>query len=94
MGDMLSQLDTNSVILCTTPPLRYPTQCQDASTYVTLARFLEEKGNKVCGKCGGRLMVDYEDSLWGMPLLRCENPICDYVERLSDYNHILFPNMK
>lgn len=93
----------NSVIFCSIPnkktkpkPLLYvacPTRHKTVfDNNDNLVRFLEEKGNKICKKCGWKLCV--EKDCYDQPFLKCENFDCDYKETLSDYDHILFPNLR
>ena len=96
--DKLSHLDTDSMILCIASPdkLRYSpeSRSQFNSSNIELIRFLEEKGNKTCKKCGGALKIATEEGVWERPCLKCENSDCDYMEKLSDYEYVIFPNMK
>lgn len=96
--DKLSHLDTDSMIYCIALPdkLRYSPESRSQldSSYIDLIRFLEEKGNKTCKKCGGALKIATEEGVWERPCLKCENSDCDYMEKLSDYECVIFPNMK
>lgn len=45
-----------------------------------------------CPNCGAALHIRKD---WcNQPFLKCENLECNYKETLSDYDHILFPNME
>ena len=53
-----------------------------------LIKFLLENGPSVCSKCGGKLHID---KTWaGEHCLKCDNPQCDFVDRISNYDHLIF----
>lgn len=100
----LSHPSTDSTILCTFPlnetllkHQQQPQQLQccikpaSVNHYENLTDFLQKQGNKICQKCGAALHIRKD---WcNQPFLKCENLECNYKETLSDYDHILFPNM-
>lgn len=101
----LSHPITDSTILCTIPlnrvRLKHSRQTQQLKCYIkpagvvhyeNLADFLQKRGNKICKKCGAALHI--RKDMYNQPFLKCENLECNYRETLSDYDHILFPNMK
>ena len=57
-----------------------------------LINFLKTKGDKICSQCGSELQI--QETHYGELLLQCKNyPKCNFTRRISDYDHLIFPNI-